>query len=550
MATYYWVGGTGTWNGTSATNWSLTSGGSGGAGVPTSTDDVVIDANSGSAFFLTLSDGVTQARCQNFLCTNTASVRFGNASGNGALYVYGSFQLLAGFFSTIFDAYLAITVKQSTGTVFNSVRDIKSLRFFNGIGTSCSVALNSNITTGDFNTEVSIIPSAIYSINCSTFQLGPGGVAPRILGSASYALTINLAPVSTVSSQYVYYDNWANINDNIINSSLNFTPNSNVNELYSSGISNSNKRLDVTIVGGTTDITISGALVNNLTLTNSAVTIKTDLYVYGNVSLTGTASCTSTYGTRLFLSKTSGSANVARTVVVASTAQWVDLGFYNNIAAGTDTVSISGSFGTSTNPIDQLYAPRVSIGLGTIYVNTLQFGSGTSLSGNVFHVNYGFSISPAGATVSGTYTINAYGASVSANGVAVPNLNFIGVGYPATVSSNLNVNNLSITATTASGGIQVRYGSTITVTGTFTLAGVSSTNNVVLKAYDMYGETPVPYSLIKTSGTVNAAYASIGYCNASGGAVFQAFETNGCVDLGNNTGWIFKPALGNFFMFM
>lgn len=48
MANRYWVGGTGTWSSTSTTKWSATSGGSGGASVPTSSDNVYIDANSGT----------------------------------------------------------------------------------------------------------------------------------------------------------------------------------------------------------------------------------------------------------------------------------------------------------------------------------------------------------------------------------------------------------------------------------------------------------------------------------------------------------------------
>ena len=47
MATYYWVGGSGTWNTSTATNWATSSNGTGGFGPPTATDDVVIDANSG-----------------------------------------------------------------------------------------------------------------------------------------------------------------------------------------------------------------------------------------------------------------------------------------------------------------------------------------------------------------------------------------------------------------------------------------------------------------------------------------------------------------------
>jgi hypothetical protein len=46
MATRYWVGGTGNW--TDTARWSTSSGGSGGASVPGSGDDVVFDANSGA----------------------------------------------------------------------------------------------------------------------------------------------------------------------------------------------------------------------------------------------------------------------------------------------------------------------------------------------------------------------------------------------------------------------------------------------------------------------------------------------------------------------
>ena len=43
MANRYWVGGTGTWNTTSTTNWSASSGGASGASVPTAADSVFFD---------------------------------------------------------------------------------------------------------------------------------------------------------------------------------------------------------------------------------------------------------------------------------------------------------------------------------------------------------------------------------------------------------------------------------------------------------------------------------------------------------------------------
>lgn len=44
----YWVGGTATWDGTDGSKWSLTSGGAGGAGRPTTSEDAIFNASSGS----------------------------------------------------------------------------------------------------------------------------------------------------------------------------------------------------------------------------------------------------------------------------------------------------------------------------------------------------------------------------------------------------------------------------------------------------------------------------------------------------------------------
>ena len=43
MANRYWVGGTGDWDDSSTTHWSDTSGGSSGASIPTSSDDITFD---------------------------------------------------------------------------------------------------------------------------------------------------------------------------------------------------------------------------------------------------------------------------------------------------------------------------------------------------------------------------------------------------------------------------------------------------------------------------------------------------------------------------
>ena len=86
----YWVGGTGNWNDTS--HWSASSGGSGGASVPTSNDDVFIDSNSG------LSGGtilVPYGDCNNLTCTSGHTYTI-KEDDYGELYISGSLELEPG----------------------------------------------------------------------------------------------------------------------------------------------------------------------------------------------------------------------------------------------------------------------------------------------------------------------------------------------------------------------------------------------------------------------------------------------------------------------
>jgi len=62
MADRYWVGGTGTWNNSTTTNWAASSGGAGGETVPTSTDNVIFDSNSGSGT-VTVAATAASANC-------------------------------------------------------------------------------------------------------------------------------------------------------------------------------------------------------------------------------------------------------------------------------------------------------------------------------------------------------------------------------------------------------------------------------------------------------------------------------------------------------
>lgn len=91
MATYYWVGGTGTWNNTSTTNWSATSGGGAGAGPPNSSDTVIFDASSGTG---TCTTAATAAASVVTLNSATLGLTLG-----AAFTMSGAFTLTQGTFN-------------------------------------------------------------------------------------------------------------------------------------------------------------------------------------------------------------------------------------------------------------------------------------------------------------------------------------------------------------------------------------------------------------------------------------------------------------------
>lgn len=87
MANVFWVGGTGTWDSSSTTHWSATSGGAGGAAVPTSADSVTFDGNSGGGT-VTLNFGGT-ITIQS-LTMGTFTGTFDNSVNNNNITVSGS----------------------------------------------------------------------------------------------------------------------------------------------------------------------------------------------------------------------------------------------------------------------------------------------------------------------------------------------------------------------------------------------------------------------------------------------------------------------------
>ena len=179
MANRFWVGGSGTWNTTSTTNWSATTGGAGGASAPGAADVAVFDANSGTGI-VTLGATVTLLRCvwTGYTGSFQPSTFQINIVGEGAS------QLWTGGTTAIF---LAIPTVNFTYSGANS-RII-------GIGftTTFDRNINVNITAGS-GTFTLAGNTHINNLNCSGFsgQLA-NTLALHFTGNVTLSSTMSLS---------------------------------------------------------------------------------------------------------------------------------------------------------------------------------------------------------------------------------------------------------------------------------------------------------------------------------------------------------------------
>ena len=178
MANRYWVGGTATWDGTAGTKWAATSGGAGGASVPTSADDVFFDANSGSAT-VTIGSGRT---AKSIDCTGFT----GTLAGTNAPSVSGSTTFVSGMGFTNTAAW-GIAGSGSSGT-FTSAGKTVSAFTVNATGGTLTLADALNCS-GQISLLAGTLDTNNQTVTTSTFSSSGAGVKTLTLGSSTVNVT-------------------------------------------------------------------------------------------------------------------------------------------------------------------------------------------------------------------------------------------------------------------------------------------------------------------------------------------------------------------------
>ncbi len=172
MADRYWVGGSGTWNTTSTTNWSTQSGGSGGASVPTVSDSVFFDQ--ASTYTVTMTGALA---CLDFNVTG-GTVTFQDGT-TPSLNVRGSW-------STV-----AATVWNTTGTITFSATTSRTITS-NGITIRSPLRFNGTGGTWTLQDNLSVIPTVLVTLTAGTLALSTYTLTAGVFSSSgSTARTLN-----------------------------------------------------------------------------------------------------------------------------------------------------------------------------------------------------------------------------------------------------------------------------------------------------------------------------------------------------------------------
>jgi hypothetical protein len=218
MADRYWVGGAGTWNAANTTNWSDTSGGSGGFSVPTANDDVYFNAASNATnYTVTTSGNNTDMVCRSLNVAAPASGILTFSNTVSTLRIFGSLTHVASNITWGGSITLSFASTATGNTITTNGYSFQGSWVFNGVGGSWQ--LQDNLTTRDIRT-VTLTNGALdlnnQTLSCGLFSssnsntrsiaFGTGNItltgSGAVLWSTSTATNFTISGTPTVNSNY------------------------------------------------------------------------------------------------------------------------------------------------------------------------------------------------------------------------------------------------------------------------------------------------------------------------------------------------------------
>ena len=186
--TRYWRGGTGTWDATTTTNWSTTSGGVSGASVPTSADAVIFDSLSNATAY-TVTCTATQLRCAALTFAGPAT---GNVTwaGTAPLAIHGNTSLAATGITRSYTGAITLTGSSTGRTLTTNGVALASATNLNGVGCGWTLGSALDIGSNVFTLTNGAFDTASYATSLARFvNVAGGNTTALTLGSSTITAT-------------------------------------------------------------------------------------------------------------------------------------------------------------------------------------------------------------------------------------------------------------------------------------------------------------------------------------------------------------------------
>lgn len=529
MATYYWVGGTGIWDDTDTTHWSLISGGAGGFGPPTSVDDIIF--NQAATYTVTTNFNSVMPQCRNI------TVSAGTVSFNGTADIYGSLDFTSATTWT-FSAVGGITFRNTSNITISapSISFDVTISFSGGTGVSAQLSTNlTSLKTVTLGSGALILNG--FLLTCSNFNssgsstrsinFGSGGITVNGTGtlidtltstnltlSSNRTITVsnNTGTVSTITTGSTTEANSFDIN--VINGTYGLGIIGNVRTLNLTGFGGTLSSSTRTIYGDLTLSSVAGfsvaasssvttfASTTSRTITTNGKTIDTPL-TFNGVGGTWTLLDNLTMGSTRTLTHTNGTINLNEKTLTVGTSYTTATGT-KNLTFNAGTLSCSGGFSNAqpTNFTTSVGLTNTSPG----FIRMTSASSKTFASGTSGATTYNCTLVQAGT---GTLTITGTGNTFSniTNSVQPAPISF-------TSGSTYTFNNFNVNG----------------VSGSLILLTTTSAANA---------------NIVKVGGIVSCNYLQIEKSTATPSSRWYAGTTS--IDVGTNSGWIFTapPSVAN-----
>lgn len=479
MAARFWVGGTGTWDTSSTTHWSATSGGASGASAPTTADTVTIDANSGSGTITTAS-GATCSTCT--LNSSNIGLTLGAAQTiTGAFTLtlgtlsLGSYKLTCATFAS--NNSNTRTIAFGTGNIeVNSTGNVWNTSTITGLTTTGTQVVN---VTNSGSTNITITPGSLSESNSISFNISSG----------TYQISINSANGSVRNLDFTGF-------------SGTFTAGFGIT-IYGNIILSST----MTSIGASAT-TMSGTSLSTQTITSNGSNFIGTLVVDktgGTVKLNDAFNQTTTGVNFVGITVTNGTFDANNFNVSC-------VKFASN---NSNTRTITMGSGTWT----------VSAGsVGTLV--TWALGTTTGLTFNKNTANIILIANRPVATANNIFT---------GGGLTYNNLTISGTTTPVNVQINSSNTFATLSNSTDRTITRTYIFNTPTTTTVSTWDIYNTSGTATLNSLN----AGTRFTVSQSSGTVNVSNCTIQDSAATGGATWNAFTSNNNVDAGNNTGWIF-----------